>query len=204
MKKLLMIAVLACVAMATDYSKMSTEQLMNMRGKVDVNERPAFQQEMQKRMQSMTPDQRQDYMKSNRNICMKKNKMKMPTFDDVDTNKNGMISRVEFQKHQAGQMQNMRRYNNNCTMMGMGRKSMMNMPKFSDFDINNDGYMTESELQEARNKRMIQNAKEGKMMKNVNNAPSFADMDSDKNGKVSPEEFQKHQMGQMQMQRSKY
>lgn len=192
MKKVVLIAVMACVAMATDYSKMSTEQLMNMRGTVDIDNRPAFQQEMQKRMKSMTPVERQNYMKSNRNMCMEKNKMRMPTFADIDTNKNGMISPKEFQKHKSQHMQQMR---NAC---GYGnRGGMMNMPKFSDFDLNSDGYIMESELQEARNKRMTQNAQEGKMMKHANQAPSFSEMDIDKNGKISPKEFQQHQEGQM-------
>lgn len=147
MKKVVLIAVMACVAMATDCSK-----------------------------------------------------MRMPTFADIDTNKNGMISPKEFQKHQSKNMRQMKstcRYENRCGMMKNGRKSMMNMPKFSDFDLNSDGYIMESELQEARNSRMAQNAKEGKMMKNANQAPSFGEMDIDKNGKISPREFQQHQAGQM-------
>jgi Ca2+-binding EF-hand superfamily protein len=200
MKKVVIIAVLACVAMATDFSKMTTDQLMNMRGKVDVDSRPAFQQEVQKRMQSMTPAQRQNYMKSNRSMRMGKNPMRMPTFADIDTNKNGMISPKEFQKHQSMQMGRMK---NTCEyrskgMMGARGKSMMKMPTFGDFDLNNDGYIIEGELQEARNKRMTQNAEEGKMMKNASNAPSFSEMDTDKNGKISPKEFQQYQNGRMQ------
>ena len=59
-----MIAALACVAWATDFSHMNTERLMNMRGNVSPNECPAFEHEMQKRMQRMTPQQRQYYMNS--------------------------------------------------------------------------------------------------------------------------------------------
>ena len=61
MKKLITIALLASGAFAANFSKMSTEEMMNMRGSVPVANRSAFQQEMQKRMQSMTPQERQKY-----------------------------------------------------------------------------------------------------------------------------------------------
>ena len=61
MKRLLTIALLATGAFAADFSQMSTEEMMNMRGSVPVDDRPTFQQEMQKRMQSMTPQERQKY-----------------------------------------------------------------------------------------------------------------------------------------------
>jgi hypothetical protein len=46
---------------ATDFSSMSTQEMMGMRGTVDPSERGAFQQEMQSRMQSMTPEERAQY-----------------------------------------------------------------------------------------------------------------------------------------------
>ena len=46
---------------AADFSSMSTEELMNMRGTVPFEDRPAFREEMQKRMQSLTPEERQKY-----------------------------------------------------------------------------------------------------------------------------------------------
>ena len=61
MKRLIIMALIASGAWAADFSQMSTEDMMNMRGSVPVDARPAFQQEMQKRMQSMTPHERQKY-----------------------------------------------------------------------------------------------------------------------------------------------
>jgi hypothetical protein len=62
MKKIMIIAAVATTfGFATDFSKMSTEELMNMRGSVPMDQRPAFQAEMQKRMQNMTPQERQQY-----------------------------------------------------------------------------------------------------------------------------------------------
>ena len=46
---------------AVDFTQMSTEDMMQMRGNVPVDQRDDFRQEMQKRMQSMTPQERQKY-----------------------------------------------------------------------------------------------------------------------------------------------
>lgn len=55
----------ASLAFGADYSSMSTEELASMRGKMQtatVQERSAFQQEWQKRIQTMTPEERQKYL----------------------------------------------------------------------------------------------------------------------------------------------
>ncbi|MBT8349055.1 MAG: DUF1104 domain-containing protein, partial [Sulfurovum sp.] len=62
MKKLIIIGMLAASSVwAADFVQMNTEDMMNMRGSVPLDDRPAFQQEMQKRMQSMSPEERQKY-----------------------------------------------------------------------------------------------------------------------------------------------
>jgi Ca2+-binding EF-hand superfamily protein len=128
---------------------------------------------------------------------MLRNAANAPSFAVIDTNKDGKISPDEFNKRQAIQMQN-RCGNMPQGKMGMGRNTMMNMPQFGEYDINNDGYISESELQEARNKRMTQNAQEGKMLRNAPAAQPFSEIDTNKDGKISPDEFQKHQAEQMQ------
>jgi hypothetical protein len=65
MKKLVLVALLATAAWSVDYSQMSTEELMNMRGSISSADRPAFKAEMQKRMQSMSQEERQQMMQKN-------------------------------------------------------------------------------------------------------------------------------------------
>lgn len=178
MKKTIIIAALACVvAWGTDFSHMSTEQLMNMRGNVSLDERPAFQQEMQKRMQSMTPAQRQDYMNSCNGAGMG---------SGMNSGKNNGVGR---QGMGMGKTMN---YGN-----GMGKNRMMYMPKFSEFDLNHNGYITKKEFTKARNLRMMKNSKQGKMMKNAGNAPSFRSIDTNHDGVITQREFKKHQYDKM-------
>jgi len=61
MKYLLIIAIMIASLYAVDFTNMSTEDMMQMRGNVPVDQRDDFRQEMHKRMQSMTPQERQQY-----------------------------------------------------------------------------------------------------------------------------------------------
>ena len=119
MKKVIIItALLASAAWAVDFSQMSTEELMGMRGTISVNERSAFRAEMQKRMQTMTPTQRQELMQrpakaqgmgkgmnAQRGQGMGGNKGKgiqnRPTFATYDLNSDGKITKKEFYDGQA-------------------------------------------------------------------------------------------------------
>ncbi|MCX5717073.1 MAG: DUF1104 domain-containing protein [Nitrospirae bacterium] len=59
------LAMLAMSAFAVDYSTMTTEELAKLRGKmqnVTVEERNAFQNEWQKRIQTMTQEDNQKYL----------------------------------------------------------------------------------------------------------------------------------------------
>ena len=65
MKRLIIIGLLtSAAAWAADFSQMSTEQMIKMRGSVPADDRPAFREEMQKRMQSMSIEERQKYMQT--------------------------------------------------------------------------------------------------------------------------------------------
>ncbi len=67
MKKIIAVALLASVIWAADFTGYTTEQLISMRGTVAVQDRVDFRAEMQKRIQTMTPQQRQLFMQSKKN-----------------------------------------------------------------------------------------------------------------------------------------
>ncbi len=56
-KVIIGLSIVAVSLMAVDYSSMTTEQLTALRGTVPVADRDAFRSEMQKRVQTMTPEQ---------------------------------------------------------------------------------------------------------------------------------------------------
>jgi hypothetical protein len=169
MKKVIILtALLASATWAVDFSQMSTEELMNMRGTISVNERPAFRAEMQKRMQTMTPTQRQQFMQSSpgrgqgmskgmtsqRGQGMGGNKGKgiqnRPTFTTYDLNSDGKITEKEFYDGQAKRM----------TQKADEGKMMRNVgkaPTFESIDSNSDGTVTPAEFDTHQMNRMNSN-----------------------------------------------
>ena len=128
-----------------------------------------------------------------------------PEFSTFDTNKDGKLTEIELLKGQNKQMQI--NQENRGMGQGMNGQSMMggkgmgqgyNMPTFESFDLNNDGVVSAKEMDEAREKRMEDNASQGKMMRNIGNQPAFSDIDTNKDENISKEEFQSHQMKQRQ------
>ncbi len=169
MKKVIILtALLASATWAADFSQMSTEKLMSMRGTISVNERPAFRAEMQKRMQTMTPSQRQQFMQSapgkgqsmGQGVAprgaqgMGRNKGKgiqnRPTFATYDLNNDDKITQKEFYDGQAKRM----------TQKADEGKMMRNVgkaPTFTSIDTNSDGAVTPAEFDTHQMNRMNSN-----------------------------------------------
>lgn len=159
MKKIMIISALACMALwATDFSQMSTEELMNMRGTVSLDERPAFQQEMQKRMQTLTPEERQKYMGSQGKSMNKgsgngmgqsQGMMKRPSFSDFDLNGDGVVPQTEFDQARAERMKQ-------NAEAGKMMKNAGSAPAFGDIDANSDGNITADEFTNHQAEQMQQ------------------------------------------------
>ena len=215
MKKLIMIALLASGAWAADFSQMSTEEMMNMRGSVPVDDRPSFQQEMQKRMQSMSPEERQKYMQTRGmgkgmmgggQNCMKKN---LPTFAQYDLNNDGKITQSELEEARAKRM-------SQKAKEGKMLRNAGNAPAFVDMDKNKDGSLNQEEFRLHQTEQMKKWNKgncagncPGQGMRkgtglgiNAGNAPTFAEIDTNKDGTISKEEFRIHQTQRMQNKRN--
>ncbi len=216
MKRLIMLGLLASAAWAADFSQMSTDEMMDMRGNVAVDDRPDFQQEMQKRMQSMSPEERQKYMQtkgmgqgmgqgkgmmSRGQNCMKN----LPTFEEYDLNNDGKITQNELEEARAKRM-------NQKAKEGKMLRNAGNAPTFAEMDINNDGSLDKEEFRLHQTEQMKKWNKgncagncpstgmgQGKgMMRNAGNAPTFADIDTNNDGVISQEEFSAHQTQRMQ------
>ncbi len=168
MKKFIILTLMASAAWAVDYSQISTEELMNMRGTISVNDRSAFRVEMQKRMQTMTPTQRQQFMQSSpgkgqgmgkgmnfqRGQGMGKNKSKgiqnRPTFMTYDLNNDGRITQKEFYDGQAKRM-------TQKADEGKMMRNVGNAPTFESIDTNSDGAVAPTEFNTHQTNRMNSN-----------------------------------------------
>ncbi len=103
---------------------------------------------------------------------------------------------MELLEGQNGQMQNNRSSRGNMNKGQRGNRQgnssrgmRRNMPTFESYDLNSDGYLTQNEMNNAREKRMTQNANQGKMMRNAGNNTPFSNIDTNNDGKVSKTEF---------------
>lgn len=208
MKKLITIALLASGAFAADFSQMSTEEMMNMRGSVPVADRPVFRQEMQKRMQSMTPEERQKYkgkegqaIGQGKGMGMGQNCIKnQPTFTEFDLNNDGAITQKELEEVRTKRM-------NQKAKEGKMLRNAGKAPSFATMDKDNDGILNQEEFrlhqtEQVKSKGNCTGNCPGQGTRpgnNRRNAPAFSDIDTNNDGSISQEEFRLHQSQRMQM-----
>ncbi len=160
MKRILILStLLVAAAWSADYSSMSTDELLKLRGTLSQSERPAFKAEMQKRMQSMTPEQRQQMMQG-RGMGQGKGMgqgrgmggqgmgmQNRPTFSDFDLDKDGKITPKELSDAQAAHMAQKAKE-------GKMLKNAGNAPTFESIDTNKDGTISNSEFTDHQTQQM--------------------------------------------------
>lgn len=201
-------ALLASGVWAADFSHMSTDEMMNMRGSVPVDDRPSFQQEMQKRMQSMSPEERQKYKgMRGQGQGMGQNCMKnQPTFAQYDLNNDGAITQKELEEARAKRM-------SQKAKEGKMLRNAGKAPAFATMDKNKDGILDKEEFRLHQTEQMKMKNKGNcvgncpgqgtRSGKNAGNAPAFSDIDTNNDGTISQEEFRIHQSQRMKMQNNR-
>jgi len=75
--------------------------------------------------------------------------------------------------------------------LAVGQGNMM--PSYSDFDRDGNGKITQKEFKYTQQKRMDEQAKTGRMMRNTDDAPKFTDIDANRDGNIDNQEFKTHQ-----------
>ncbi len=140
-RSILLTSFLALSLWAVDYSQMTTEELIQMRGSVAVEDRDAFRAEMQSRLQSMTQEERAAFMASRQASGMGGNAgADRPTFTQLDSDGDGKITQTELEAAQAARMEAK-------AAEGKLLKNAGNAPAFSTLDTNGDGSIDANEFQ---------------------------------------------------------
>ncbi|MFT7823692.1 MAG: EF-hand domain-containing protein [Sulfurimonas sp.] len=148
MKKFIMMtSLLVSGSFGADLSQVSTDELAK---------------EMQKRMQSMTPQERQQYRGSNAGPGMMgmgkmgpNRMMQMPRFSDCDLNNDGVILEKEFQEARTKRM-------SERAEEGRMLQNAGDAPTFADVDTNKDKKITPDEFQAHHQKMRMQKGFRGK------------------------------------------
>ncbi len=140
-RSILLTSFLALSLWAVDFSQMTTEQLIQMRGSVAVEDRDAYRAQMQSRLQNMTQEERAAFMASRQVSGMGGNMgADRPTFTQLDSDGDGKITQSELEAAQAARME---------AKAAQGRllKNAGNAPAFSTLDTNGDGSIDANEFQ---------------------------------------------------------
>ncbi len=159
MKKSIIVAgVLSVSLWAVDFSQMTTEQLIDMRGSISVEDRDAFKTEMQSRLQTMTQEERSAFITSRQAMRMGQQKgmgTNAPTFENLDADGDGKITQTELDTAREARM---------ATKVAEGKalKNAGNAPSFGALDRNSDGIIDTNEFQTHQQEHMS-NRQNGQM-----------------------------------------
>ncbi len=154
MKRILLLStLLVAAAWSADYSSMSTDELFKLRGSISSSERPAFKAEMQKRMQGMSMQERQQMMQGKK-MGMGKGMQNRPKYTDLDLNKDGKVTKKEFNEARTTRMT--QKANEGKMMKHAG-----SAPTFESIDTNGDGILSQSEFttQQAAHMKIMRSQK---------------------------------------------
>lgn len=179
-KTLLAMGLLTLSLMATDFTKLTTQELMAMRGTVSAQDRIAFRAEMKSRMALMTAEEK----------ATLRDAKGQATGQQL---KDGSGNRKNMPRNELNTTQQLKDGSDFGKGMGRGKGQRKMPPTFADFDADGDGKITQTELETAQANKMTNQTKEGKLLKNAQNAPAFSTLDTNGDGSLDTAEFEAHQ-----------
>jgi len=149
-KTLILMSIAVAGLMATDFSQLSTQELINLRGQVAPEEIDAFRTEMQSRVATMTDEERaalQASRQMNAQAQQNINRQTPPTFESIDADGDGKITQEELDSARASKIQ----ANSDA---GRLLQNVDNAPSLATIDKNGDGVVDTTEFQEYQSAQM--------------------------------------------------
>ena len=134
----------------TDFSQLSTQELINLRGQVAPEDREAFIAEMQSRVATMTAEERAELQASRQMSAQaqqNRNRPTPPTFESIDADGDGKITQAELDSARATRIQE----NSDA---GRLLQNVDNAPSLATIDKNGDGVVDTTEFQEYQSAQM--------------------------------------------------
>jgi hypothetical protein len=143
-KTVLTLGFLTLSLMATDFSSMTTDELINLRGTVALEDRADFKAEMQSRVATMSTEERASFRASRQSQGRQGNQgvskgATAPSFSDIDKDSDGKITQSELDSARADRMATR-------SAEGKAMKNVGNAPSLATLDTNGDGAVDATEF----------------------------------------------------------
>ena len=142
-KTVLTLGLLTLSLMATDYSSMTTDELINLRGSVPTEDRADFRAEMQSRISTMSTDELVSFRASR---SLSQNTLP-PTFSTIDKDNDGKITQSELDSAKADRMAQQ-------SANGKLLKNAGESPTLATLDTNGDGTVDATEFSAHQTEQM--------------------------------------------------
>jgi len=146
---LISVAVATLLA-TTDFSQMTTEELIKLRGQVAPEDIEAFRAELQSRVATMTPEERELLRASRQMSSAQTQNANRPTpltFEAIDADGDGKITQEELDSIKASRIEE-------NTNAGRLLKNLDSAPTLATIDKNGDGVIDQTEFQEYQTSQM--------------------------------------------------
>jgi len=136
-KTVLTLGFLTLSLIATDFSSMTTDELINLRGTVAVEDRADFRTEMQSRVSTMSAEEQASFRASRQQSSQQR--ATPQTFSAIDKDSDGKITQSELDSARADRMAER-------SSEGKALRNAENAPSLATIDTNGDGTIDPTEF----------------------------------------------------------